>query len=72
VPGMATHQSRGAIAPLVPRYKIVGASDCPYFARAERLAYLLMARQGLTAQDIVIEMRPPQDWASYYDATCKV
>lgn len=53
-------------------YKIVGAADCPYFLRAQRLAYLLMAQLGLTTQDIVIESRSPQDWPAYYQETCKV
>lgn len=53
-------------------YRIVGASDCPYFARCERLAALLQAHLQLTPQQIQVEMKVPSMWNDYMNATCKV
>lgn len=37
-------------------YHVVGRADCPYFARAERIAQMLKQSLGLNDRDIRVEM----------------
>lgn len=44
---------------------IVGAADCPYFARAERLAEILRLSLQLSKNQVTIEMKSANDWDAH-------
>jgi len=52
-------------------YTVVGSADCPYFARAERLAKLVQHTLGLHEDEIQINMIPPSNWSSHLTALCR-
>jgi len=55
----------------MPNYKIVGAADCPYFARAERIGHILACTFPALHHGIQIEMKSPSAWTSYFTQMCR-
>ena len=50
-------------------YRVVGAADCPYFARAERLGRTLKAT--FPASKVEVEMRSPAEWSEFSGKLCQ-
>lgn len=53
-------------------YHVAGAANCPYFARAKRLAQLLSSQLNFTDDEIRIESVDPAQWDTFYATTSKV
>lgn len=51
-------------------YWIVGAADCQYFARAERIALLLRSLLNLDKKDLEIHTKHPDEWVSFFKEEC--
>jgi len=52
-------------------YRIVGAANCTYFARAERIALLLKGLLNLSEADVSVQMKHPDEWSSFFANECK-
>ena len=53
-------------------YRVVGAADDVYFARAERIAEILKSEFSLGSDDIDIQMKDPGEWDGWLAKTCEV
>jgi len=52
-------------------YQIVGAADCIYFARAERISLLLKGLLNLSDKDVNVQMKHPDEWAAFFTDECE-
>jgi len=52
-------------------YQIVGAADCLYFARAERISLLLKGLLNLSDKDVNVQMKHPDQWAAFFTDECE-
>jgi len=52
-------------------YRIVGAADCPRFARTENIGRVLQHKLDLSPKCIQIERYHPEQWLKYFEKTCE-